>query len=89
MQKFADRDASVWSWLLRAQRKQRRGEPETDLEHFMAQMDLGETSDTKAFDPRRDDLGDWFSVRRAGYGGAQPFPNQYKHSLPSLRRIGH
>ncbi len=61
VQKFADRDASVWSWLRRAQRQQRRGEPETDLERFMAQMDLVEPSDPSGFDPRREDLGDWFS----------------------------
>ena len=29
VQKFADRDASVWSWLRRAQRTQRRGEPDS------------------------------------------------------------
>jgi len=61
VQKFADRDASVWSWLRGAQRAQRRGEPESDLEHFMAQMNLGEPCDNKGFDPSRDDLGDWFS----------------------------
>lgn len=61
VQKFADRDASVWSWLRRAQRQQRRGEPETDLERFMLPLDLGEPSDVSGFDPGRDDLGDWFS----------------------------
>jgi len=61
VQKFADRDASVWSWLRRAQRTQQRGEPDTDLERFMLPLDLGEPSDTSGFDPGRDDLGDWFS----------------------------
>lgn len=61
VKKFADRDASVWSWLRRAQREQRRSEPKTDLEGFMGQMDLGEPCDIKGFDPSRDDLGDWFS----------------------------
>jgi hypothetical protein len=61
VQKFAERDASVWSWLRRAQRKQRRGEPQTDLERFMVQMDLEEPSDSRGFDPSREDLGDWFS----------------------------
>jgi hypothetical protein len=61
VQKFADRDTSVWSWLRRAQRTQQRGEPDTDLERFMAQMDLGEASDSRPFNPSRDDLGDWFS----------------------------
>ena len=61
VQKFADRDAIVWSWLRRAQRKQRRGEPQTDLERFMVQMELEEPSDSRGFDPSREDLGDWFS----------------------------
>ena len=61
VQKFADRDASVWSWLRRAQRTQQRGELDTELERFMVQMDLGESSDSRPFNPNRDDLGDWFS----------------------------
>jgi hypothetical protein len=61
VQKFADRDASVWSWLRLAQRQQRRGEPDTDLERFMRPLDLGEPCDASGFEPGRDDLGDWFS----------------------------
>lgn len=61
VQKFADRDASVWSWLRRAQREQSQGKSDTDLEIFMAQMDLGEPCDSRGFDPSRDDLGDWFT----------------------------
>jgi hypothetical protein len=61
VQKFADRDASVWSWLRRAQRTQRRGESESDLDRFTESLDLGEPMDSGGFDPARDDLGDWFS----------------------------
>ncbi len=61
VQKFADRDASVWSWLRRAQRQQRLGTPAPGLDQFLAEMDLGEPSQARDFDPRRDDLGDWFS----------------------------
>jgi len=61
VQKFADRDASVWSWLRRAQRSQRRGASVTDLDPLMEQMDLGDPFDGKGFDTSRDDLGDWFS----------------------------
>ncbi|WP_216900157.1 hypothetical protein [Synechococcus sp. CCY 9618] len=61
VQKFADRDASVWSWLRRAQRQQRQGVPKPGLDHFLAEMDLGEPCEDSAFDPLRDDLGDWFS----------------------------
>jgi hypothetical protein len=61
VQKFADRDASVWSWLRRAQRTRQRGEPESELDRFTASLDLGEPCDNAGFDPGRDDLGDWFS----------------------------
>jgi hypothetical protein len=61
VQKFADRDPTVWSWLRRAQRKQREGVPRAGLDRFLAQMDLGEVGPDGAFDPRRDDLGEWFS----------------------------
>ena len=66
VQKFADRDASVWSWLRRAQRQQRLGTPAPGLDQFLAEMDLGEPSQARDFDPRRDDLGDWFTGRRTG-----------------------
>ncbi len=61
VQKFADRDPTVWSWLRRARRQQQEGAPREGLDSFLAQMDLGEVGPEGAFDPRRDDLGDWFS----------------------------
>ncbi|MCS5699265.1 hypothetical protein NZK32_09465 [Cyanobium sp. FGCU-52] len=61
VQKFADRDPTVGSWLRRARRRQLQGEPAGGLDSFLAAMDLGEVGSDGAFDPRRDDLGDWFS----------------------------
>ncbi len=61
VQKFADRDPSVWSWLRKARRRQLEGVPREGLDCFLAQMDLGEVGPEGAFDPRRDDLGEWFS----------------------------
>jgi hypothetical protein len=61
VQKFADRDPSVWSWLRRARRRQQEGQPAAGLDGFLAAMDLGEVGPRGAFDPRQDDLGDWFS----------------------------
>ena len=61
VQKFADRDPRVWSWLRRARRRQQEGIPRDALDHFLADLDLGEVGPDGAFDPRRDDLGDWFS----------------------------
>ncbi len=61
VQKFADRDPTVWSWLRRARRRQQNGTPRQGLDRFLDQMDLGEVGPEGGFDPRRDDLGDWFS----------------------------
>jgi hypothetical protein len=61
VQKFADRDPTGWSWLRRARRSQMEGVPREGLDRFLAQMDLGEVGPEGAFDPRRDDLGDWFT----------------------------
>jgi hypothetical protein len=61
VQKFADRDPTVSSWLRRARRRQQEGVPREGLDRFLAQLDLGEVGPDGAFDPRRDDLGDWFS----------------------------
>jgi hypothetical protein len=61
VQKFADRDPTVGSWLRRARRRQLQGEPRGGLDGFLAAMDLGEVGAEGAFDPRRDDLGEWFS----------------------------
>jgi hypothetical protein len=61
LQKFADRDPTVWSWLRRARRRQQEGIPREGLDRFLAQMDLGEVGPDGAFDPRRDDLGEWFT----------------------------
>jgi hypothetical protein len=61
VQKFADRDPSVWSWLKQAQRQQQEGTPQAGLDRFLADMNLGEIGPKGAFDPKNDDLGEWFS----------------------------
>jgi hypothetical protein len=61
IQKFADRDPSVWGWLKQAQRHQQEGWPREGLDRFLADMNIGEIGPNGAFDPNRDDLGDWFS----------------------------
>lgn len=61
VQKYADRDPTVWSWLRRARRAQQAGVPQPGLDHFLADMDLGEVGPRGSFDPRRDDLGEWFT----------------------------
>jgi hypothetical protein len=66
VQKFADRDPTVWSWLRRARRAQQAGDlqagaPQQGLDRFLSELDLGEVEPKGSFDPRRDDLGEWFS----------------------------
>ena len=61
VQKFADRDATVSSWLRRARRSQCSGPPQPGLDALLADMDIGEVGPQGSFDPHRDDLGEWFS----------------------------
>ena len=59
LQKFADRDRTVNSWLRRAQRHRQNGS-QKGLDGLIADLDLG--SDDPGDQPESDDdLGDWFS----------------------------
>ena len=58
LQKFADRDRSVLSWMNRAQRRQQQGAV-TGLDRLLIDMDLG-SCDTGDTHRRGDDLGEWF-----------------------------
>jgi hypothetical protein len=59
LQKFADRDATVASWLRRARRRQ-LGQAEHPIDRLLADLDLGPSEPDEGFDPGNDDLGDWF-----------------------------
>ena len=59
LQKFADRDRSVSTWLSRAQRFQREG-VQHGLDGLMADLDIGRRNPDDPEHPE-DDLGDWFS----------------------------
>ena len=58
LQKFADRDRSVLSWMNRAQRRQHQGAV-TGLNELLVDMDLG-SSDPGDQQRPEDDLGEWF-----------------------------
>jgi hypothetical protein len=58
LQKFADRDRSVLSWMKRAQRRQQQGAV-TGLDKLLIDMDLG-SCDSGDTHRRGDDLGEWF-----------------------------
>ena len=62
LQKFADRDHSVATWLHQARRQQQVSRCE-GVDRLMAQLDLGELDPGPAFRPDPEDpgdLGDWF-----------------------------
>ena len=58
LQKFADRDRSVLSWMNRAQRRQQQGSV-TGLSELLMDMDLGSGDPADRHRPE-DDLGEWF-----------------------------
>ena len=59
LQKFAERDRSVLSWMNRAQRTQQQGAV-TGLDKLLIDMDLGSSDPCDQQHPE-DDLGAWFS----------------------------
>jgi hypothetical protein len=59
LQKFADRDRTVASWLRRAQRRQ-QGPPADGIDQLLADLDLGSPHPNDGYRPGEDDLGDWF-----------------------------
>ena len=65
LQKYADRDRTVSSWIHRAQRQRERGCTATGLDGLLDDLDLGSQDAADRHHPE-DDLGDWF-------GGASPW----------------
>ena len=60
VQKFADHDATVASWLRTARRLQ-RGPADTGVDQLLTALDLGDVDgDSQAPKNPDDDLGDWF-----------------------------
>ncbi|MAF40626.1 MAG: hypothetical protein CL859_02025 [Cyanobium sp. ARS6] len=62
LQKFADRDRTVYSWLRRARRQQLAGRHPGALDSLLSDLDLGSVEpDQQHHRPETDDLGDWFA----------------------------
>ena len=59
LQKFAERDRSVSSWVSRAQRHQQKGS-QNGIDGLLADLDLDRRQLEDGDNPE-DDLGDWFS----------------------------
>ncbi|QNI53728.1 hypothetical protein SynBIOSE41_01207 [Synechococcus sp. BIOS-E4-1] len=61
LQKFADRDRTVSSWLRRARRQQLAGGHLEGLDSLLDGLDLGSADPDQQHSPDADDLGDWFA----------------------------
>tara|TARA_B100000700_G_C14555637_1_gene628668 strand:+ start:174 stop:473 length:300 start_codon:yes stop_codon:yes gene_type:complete len=60
LKKFADRDQSVASWLLRAKRRQQYSNNPDEIESLLNDLNIGNSEPDSNYKPE-DDLGDWFS----------------------------
>ena len=61
IQKAADEDQKVSSWLKRARRLQDGEEPKSSLDKLINDLDLGPLDSDSLYKPNPDDLGNWFT----------------------------
>ena len=66
LQKFADCDRSVSSWLRQARRQQLAGGVRSGVDSLLDDLNIGSAEPDQQHRPGADDLGDWF-------GGAEPW----------------
>ena len=66
LQKFADCDRSVSSWLRQARRQQLSGRQRNGVDSLLDDLNLGSVEPDQHHRPGNHDLGDWF-------GGADPW----------------
>ena len=59
--KFADRDQSVASWLRRAKKMQKSSNSKDPIEDLINDLGIGSPDPHSSFNPNQEDLGDWFS----------------------------
>lgn len=60
LQKFADCDRTVSSWLRQARRQQLSGRHRVGVDQLLDELNLGSAEPDKQHRPDADDLGDWF-----------------------------
>lgn len=60
LQKHADRNATVASWLRQARRRRAQTGPLTGLDRFLDDLNLGPADPEERHRPGQDDLGEWF-----------------------------
>ncbi|WP_413326613.1 hypothetical protein [Synechococcus sp. MIT S9503] len=66
LQKFADCDRSVSSWLRQARRQQLASGCRSGVDGLLDDLNIGSAEPDQQHRPGADDLGDWF-------GGAEPW----------------
>ncbi len=60
LQKFADRDQTVASWVNKARRLQQKPQPQDEIDNLLNGLCLGSSDPDSTFQKDADDLGDWF-----------------------------
>ena len=61
IQKVADEDQKVSSWLKKARRLQNGEEPKSSVDKLINDLDLGPLDSDSLYKPNPDDLGNWFA----------------------------
>ncbi len=61
IQRVADKDQSVNSWLKRARRIQQSGQRNDEVDELLLNLDIGSTEPNSHYRPEDEDLGDWFT----------------------------
>ena len=59
--KMADKDPTISYLLNKAKRNQYKNHPKNSIDSLINTLDLGSADPEPAFDPRNDDLGEWFT----------------------------
>ena len=60
VQEQADCDQRVSSWFTRARHLQNNSRDADSIDNFLRELDLGYQDADSTFDPKKDDLGEWF-----------------------------
>ena len=59
--KYADRDQTVYSWLKKAKQLQQSNESMDSIDDLMFELGLGSPDPDTTYNPDKGDLGDWFT----------------------------
>ena len=60
LQRLADKNQTIASWLHQARRKQQCPQSNSGIDQLLGDLSLGSLDPDDSFLPDKDDLGDWF-----------------------------